>query len=282
VTRSRCGAGSVLGALLALAALGLGSAAGSRPATLVAAHRGGAALWPENSLLAFRNAIALGVDAIELDLHMTADGEVVVLHDPTLERTTTGSGSLRDLRLADLAPLRLKGPDGAVTSERIPTFAQVLDLVVERPTPVELLPEIKVDANLQRYAGIEEKVLALLWSRRLLERATVQAFQAEAIRRLRELQPRARAMFLVGRGDVERARAWPAEAVQRARELGAANLGMNHRLIDAEVVAAARDAGIRLSAWTVNEEADIQRMLDLGVGVIISDRPDLVKRLRDR
>ena len=150
MTRSRCGAGSVLGALLALAALGLGSAAGSRPATLVAAHRGGAALWPENSLLAFRNAIALGVDAIELDLHMTADGEVVVLHDPTLERTTTGSGSLRDLRLADLAPLRLKGPDGAVTSERIPTFAQVLDLVVERPTPVELLPEIKVDANLQR------------------------------------------------------------------------------------------------------------------------------------
>jgi glycerophosphoryl diester phosphodiesterase len=57
---------------------------------------------------------------------------------------------------------------------------------------------------------------------------------------------------------------------------------MNHRLIDAEVVAAARDAGIRLSAWTVNEEADIRRMLDLGVGVIISDRPDLVKRLRDR
>jgi len=107
VTRSRRGAVSVLGALLALTALGLGSAAGSRPATLVAAHRGGAALWPENSLLAFRSAIALGVDAIELDLHMTADGEVVVLHDATLERTTTGSGTLRDLRLAALAPLRL-------------------------------------------------------------------------------------------------------------------------------------------------------------------------------
>jgi glycerophosphoryl diester phosphodiesterase len=163
----------VLGALLTLAVLGLGSAAGSRPATLVAAHRGGAALWAENSLLAFRNAIALGVDAIEFDLHMTADGEIVVLHDPTLERTTPGSGFLRDLRLAELAPLRLKGPDGTVTSERIPTFAQVLDLVVERPTSVELLPEIQVDGSLQRYAGIEEKVRALL--------------------------PRARSMFLVGR-----------------------------------------------------------------------------------
>jgi glycerophosphoryl diester phosphodiesterase len=113
------------------------------------------------------------VDAIEFDLHMTADGEIVVLHDPTLERTTPGSGFLRDLRLAELAPLRLKGPDGTVTSERIPTFAQVLDLVVERPTSVELLPEIQVDGSLQRYAGIEEKVRALL--------------------------PRARSMFLVGR-----------------------------------------------------------------------------------
>jgi glycerophosphoryl diester phosphodiesterase len=257
----------------------LESPAGSGPATLVAAHRGGAALWPENSLLAFRQALALGVDTLEFDLHMTADGEVVVLHDPTLDRTSTARGPVRDLRLAALASVRLLTRDGAVTDEHVPTFAEVLDLVA--PTSVELLPEIKIDAKGQRYDGIEEKVLALLQARGLIARATIQAFQPETIRRLRE-QPKARTMFLVARGDVERDRVRPAEAVRRARELGATDLGMNHRLVDAEVLATARAAGVRLAAWTVNEEADVRRMIDLGVDMVMSDRPDLVKRLRGR
>ena len=269
----------VVGALLlSLVTLAAPMAAG--PATLVAAHRGGAALWPENSLLAFRGALALGVDALEFDLHMTADGEVVVLHDPTLDRTSAARGPVRDLKLGDLAAVRLKTRDGAVTDERVPTFAQVLDLAAA--TSVELLPEIKVDANRQRYAGIEEKVLALIRSRGLLARTTVQAFQVETIRRLRELEPKTRTMLLVTRGDVERDRARPAEPVRRARELGATDLGMNHRLIDADVIAAARAAGIRVAAWTVNEEADIRRMVDLGVDMVMSDRPDLAKRLTAR
>ncbi len=269
----------VAGALLvAWATLATVMAAG--PATLVAAHRGGAALWPENSLLAFRSALALGVDALELDLHLTADGEVVVLHDPSLDRTSTGTGAVRDLKLADLAAVRLKTRDGAVTAERVPTFAQVLDLVA--PTSAELLPEIKVDTNRQRYSGIEEKVLALIRARGLLARTTIQAFQVETIRRLRELEPTGRTMLLVARGDVERDRARPAEAVRRARELGATDLGMNHRLIDTDVMSAARAAGIRVSAWTVNEESDIRRMVDLGVDIVMSDRPDLAKRLMGR
>ena len=278
MTRALVAVAGALGVLLAVSALAL--TAGSGPATLVAAHRGGAALWPENSLLAFRQALALGVDALEFDLHMTADGEVVVLHDPTLDRTSTAKGPVRALSLADLAPVRLKARDGTVTDERVSTFAQVLDLAAS--TSVELVPEIKIDATGQRYDGIEEKVLALLRSRGLLARATVQAFQRETIRRLRELEPKARTMFLVTRGDVERERTRPTEAVRRARELGATDLGMNHRLIDADVVSAARVAGIRLAAWTVNDEADIRRMIDLGVDMVMSDRPDLVKRLRER
>ena len=278
MTRALVAVAGALGVLLAFSALA--PTAGSGPATLVAAHRGGAALWPENSLLAFRQALALGVDALEFDLHMTADGEVVVLHDPTLDRTSTAKGPVRELSLADLAQVRLKARDGTVTDERVSTFAQVLDLAAS--TSVELVPEIKIDATGQRYDGIEEKVLALLRSRGLLARATVQAFQRETIRRLRELEPTARTMFLVTRGDVERERTRPTEAVRRARELGATDLGMNHRLIDAEVVSAARGAGIRLAAWTVNEAADIRRMIDLGVDMVMSDRPDLVKRLRER
>jgi glycerophosphoryl diester phosphodiesterase len=270
---------AVVGVLLPALAIALAASAGAPP-TLVAAHRGGAALWPENSLLAFRSALALGVDALELDLHLTADGEVVVLHDPTLERTSTGRGAVRDATLADLASVRLKTPEGAATAERVPTLAQVLDLAAQSSS--ELLPEIKVDAHRQRYDGIEEKVLALIRARGLLARTTIQAFQGDTIRRLRELEPAARTMLLVGRGDVGRDRARPAEAVRRARELGATDLGMNHRLIDADVVAAARAAGIRLSAWTVNDENDIRRMIDLGVDLVMSDRPDLAKRLARR
>jgi len=270
---------AVLASLLLSLAAAATSMAGD-PAILVAAHRGGAALWPENSLLAFRGSLALGVDALELDLHMTADGEIVVLHDPTLERTTTARGRVRDLKLADLAGVRLKTRDGAVTDERIPTFAQVLDLAAL--VSVELLPEIKIDANRQRYDGIEEKVLVLVRARGLQARTTIQAFQVETIRRLRELEPKARTMLLVARGDVERDRARPAEAVGRARALGATDLGMNHRLIDADVMAAARAAGVRVSAWTVNEEADLRRMVDLGVDVVVSDRPDVAKKVCGR
>jgi glycerophosphoryl diester phosphodiesterase len=261
---------------LAVVALGVGSVAGG--STRVAAHRGGALLWPENSLLAFRNAVTLGADYLETDVHLTADDEVVVLHDPTLDRTTTGRGAVRAARLADLAPLRLRGTDGAVTAEPIPTLAQVLD-VVAAARGVELLLEIKVDGAGQRYPGIEEKTLALVRARGLLERTPIMAFQAATVRRIRELEPGARTVLLVSRGRTERERASPAEAVRLTQDAGAHWLGINHRLLDIDVVAAAQRAGIRLAAWTVNEEPDIRRVLDLGVEVVISDRPDLALRL---
>jgi glycerophosphoryl diester phosphodiesterase len=264
--------------VLALAAVALGAGTVAGGSTRVAAHRGGALLWPENSLLAFRNAVALGADYLETDVHLTADDEVVVLHDPTLDRTTTGRGAVRAARLADLAPLRLRGADGAVTGEPIPTLAQALD-VVASGRGVELLLEIKVDAAGQRYPGIEEKTLALVRARGLLERTPIMGFQAATLRRIRELEPGARTVLLVRRGRTERERASPAEAVRLAQEAGAHWLGINHRLLDADVVAAARRAGLLLAAWTVNEEPDLRRVLDLGVHVVISDRPDLALRL---
>ena len=270
---------ALVGSLLVLLAC-TAAAVADGLATRVAAHRGGAALWPENSLLAFRQALALGVDALEFDLHMTADGAVVVIHDATLERTTTAAGRVCDLKLAELAGVRLKTRHGAGADEPIPTFAQVLDLASKGSA--ELLPEIKVDSNWQRYDGIEEKVLALLRARGLLSRATIQAFQPETIRRLRELEPSVHTMLLVARGDVALDLARPAEAVRRAHDLGATDLGMNYRLIDADVMTAARAAGIRVSAWTVNAEADLRRMIDLGVDMVMSDRLDLAKRLTGR
>lgn len=267
--------------LLALAAVALGAGTVAGGSARVAAHRGGALLWPENSLLAFRNAVALGVDLLELDVHLTADDAVVVLHDPTLERTTTGRGAVRETRLADLAAVRLRGANGLPTEEPIPTLAQVLDIVAGA-AGVGLLLEIKVDPAGLRYPGVEEATLTLVKARGLLERTRIMAFQADTIRRVRELEPAARTVMLVSRGRTERERVNPAEAVRLTQAAGAGWLGINHRLLDAEVVAAAHGVGIRVAAWTVNQEPDIRRALDLGVDVVISDRPDLVLRLTRR
>lgn len=270
---------SVWFALMTAMAVGVVTAtAGAARSPLVAAHRGGAQLWPENSLLAFRGALELGVDFVETDVHLTADGEVLVLHDATLDRTTTGKGAVRERTLAEIRAARLRGPDKTPTEEPVPTLAQLLDLV--RASRVELLLEIKVGSG-RRYDGIEEKALALVRSRNLLARTIVMAFESETVRRVRQLDPTVRTALLVGRRQVERG-ARPASAVAKATELGASHLGMDHRILDADVVAAAQKAGIQLAAWTVNEEIDIRRVVSLGAGIVISDRPDLALRLVGR
>lgn len=266
---------AVLLVALAVAAPAVGGAR-----TLVAAHRGGAGLWPENSLRAFRGALGLGADVLEFDVHLTADGEVVVVHDPTLERTTTGQGAVRDTTRAALAAVRLRDREGRATEEPVPALDEVLALAA--PSSAELLPEIKVGPGRQPYPGIEAKVLALLRARGVLARTTVQAFEAETLARLRALEPSVRTMLLVSRARVERGGVAAVEAVRWAREAGATDLGIDYRLVDAPVVAAARAAGIRLSVWTVNEEADLRRMIGLGVDVVMSDRPDVALRLVGR
>jgi glycerophosphoryl diester phosphodiesterase len=258
----------------------LGASVGAGPPTRIAAHRGGAALAAENSLTAFRGALALGVDALELDVHLSADGEPVVVHDATLERTTTGHGAVGDATLAQLRALRVKARDGGVTTDTVPTLAEVLDLAA--PSAAEVLPEIKTAAGGRRYPGIEDKVLALLGARRFGERATIQAFDEVTIRRLHELDPVQRTMLLVSPRRLQTARAEPPEAVRWASAVGASDLGLDHRAIDARVVAAARAARVRLSAWTVNAEPDLRRLLDLGVDVVMSDHPDLALRLAGR
>jgi glycerophosphoryl diester phosphodiesterase len=272
--------------LLLLLALGgvtavLGSATAAAQGTVAsffAAHRGGALLWPENSLLAFRNALALGADYLELDVHLSRDGEVVVIHDPTLDRTTTGRGPVREHTLAELQGLRLRDRDGTVTEEPVPTLEQVVALAAAGKR--QMLLEIKLDAGRRRYPDIEEKVLAILDRQRFTPFAVVMAFEAETWRRVRELRPDARA------GALYSARQLPAVAVdgelQALRAAGVAFVGLNQATVNAEVATKARLAGLTLGVWTVNERDAIERFLAQGVSVVITDRPDLAKELLGR
>jgi glycerophosphoryl diester phosphodiesterase len=256
-------------------------------------HRGGAALWPENTLLAFRNAIALGAQTLELDVHGTADGDVAVIHDPTVDRTTNGSGPVGRLTVADLRRLRIKAADGRLTDEWVPTLGEVL--AVAAPAGVAMLVEVKTpDAAVTyervgrtvhatpgpRYEGLEARVLAQLREAGVVGRSILMAFNPAVVAAIHTLAPSQMTALLVDRRHVESVGASSTEPVEWAARAGANVLGIHYSVCDAGMVAAARAAGIALGVYTVNDEADLRRLAALGVDVIISDRADLATKLQ--
>jgi len=224
--------------------------------------------------------VALGVDLLELDVHRTQDGGLAVIHDPSLERTTTGVGQVRHLTLEDLRRARLRGPDGRGTDETVPVLEEVLDLVA--PTRVGLLLEIKTAPGGERYPGIEEAVLARLRVRGLEGRTVLMSFHPGVLQRARQLAPEMRLSLLVSRRMLERQGAAVEEGIARAKSLGATDLGLEYTLLGAGVLGTARAQGLRVAAWTVNEDADLRRMVDLGVDILITDHPDRALRLLGR
>src|SRR5438132_11681272 len=150
--------------------------------TRLAAHRGGARLWPENSLRAFRESLALGADLVELDVHLTADGALAVIHDATLRRTTDRLGRVRTRTAAELRRARLRGPDRRLTTEHLPMLEDALAIVaaagggvlVEVRVPgrrlgVRSFPGSRIRLGAS-YKGSEERRLEALTSARQLQR----------------------------------------------------------------------------------------------------------------
>ena len=262
--------------------------------TRYVAHRGGAAQWPENSLTAFRNAIALGARVLELDVHQTADGAIAVIHDPTLDRTTSGHGPVARATAADLRRARLRGKDGALTDDHVPTLDEVLALAA--PAGVAMLVEIKTPGQDVRYERRGEQAVAVPGPRYDgLERKVLDALRGAGMSRARVrdgVQPgHARRGACAGSraGDrpcssidgTWRTRARGRSIPSRGRSRCARALsGMHYSLCDASVVEAAHQAKIAVGVFTVNDEATMRRLAGFGVDVIISDRADLVTRLQ--
>jgi glycerophosphoryl diester phosphodiesterase len=269
--------GWVAGSVGMVAAMA-GATAAQTAAPFLAAHRGGSLLWPENSLLAFRNALALGADFIEFDVHLSSDGEVMVIHDATLDRTTTGAGPVRDRSVTELKSVRLKDRSGAVTAESLPTLDEVVAVAARAKR--RMLLEIKVDAAKARYPGIEEKVLAILDRHAMTASTVVMAFEAPTWRRVRELRPDVATCALYSARTLGRSSL--ATELETLRAAGVRFIGVEHTVVDAGAVAQAQRAGIGLGAWTVNNPADMQRMIEAGVTIVITDQPDVAKTLLNR
>ncbi len=151
------------------------------------AHRGGLAYKPENTLSAFQNAIDQGVDWLEFDVQMTKDGALVVIHDETVDRTTNGTGAVRDLTLEQIRSLDAGG------GQKVPTFDEVLQLA--KTAGVNILPETK-SAHL--YPGMEVKLMQALEQADYLDHTIIQSFEAPSLELLRRLNPDARLCALSG------------------------------------------------------------------------------------
>lgn len=254
----------------------------------VAAHRGGAGLWPENSLLAFRSAIGLGVALLELDLHLCADDRLVVIHDRALTRTTNGTGFVDDLTATALKQLRLRDRAGAVTGESVPLLDDVVTLVA--PTRVGLLVEVKGPGPAvvyeraagriravpgPRYERLEARVIEVLASAGVADRSMVMAFNPAVVRDVRRRAPDMATVLLLELSHLALAQASAIEMLDLAAELGVTTVGLEHTLVDAPLVSAARERGLGVSVWTVDDAASMTRYAALGVDIVTTDRPDV-------
>ncbi len=252
------------------------STASAKP--LLTAHRGGAGLAPENTLAAFRNAIALGVDAVELDVHLSRDGQVVVMHDPNLERTTDGHGQIYDQTLAELQKLNAAAKySGKVAPEPVPTLSQVLDLFKDRRERVEI--EIKVPPQ-GRYPGIEQKVLDEIKAHNLSARVQISSFDFPTIAEVHRLDATIPTVALLStdyfrRVDLNQ----PARVIQEVQDAGANIIGVNKDLLTPPLISEAHKRGLKTQVWTVDNPDEMSKFIDLNVDGITTNRPDLLKSL---
>jgi glycerophosphoryl diester phosphodiesterase len=242
--------------------------------TKIAAHRGGLFLWPENSARAFRESARLAVEQAECDVHLTADGEVVVMHDATLDRMTDGIGPVVAHSAAQFAALRVRGTAG----EAPPTLAEYLAIL--GPSPVAPRIEIKSDVARQPYPGIVPRTLALLDAAGQRGRSWIIGFDADTMAEAQAAGGLAGVAWLLELPVLRDIGVEGAIAVASSR--GFPEIGMHERALDAALLARFRAAGLGVGVWGANHEASINRMLGLGVDVFATDDPPLAIGLRDR
>ncbi|MEZ3180848.1 glycerophosphodiester phosphodiesterase [Streptomyces pimonensis] len=216
---------------------------------LTIGHRGVMGVEPENTLRSFVAAQEAGLDVIELDLHLSKDGALVVMHDTEVDRTTDGTGAIADKTLAELRAL------DAGRGERIPVFEEVLDAV---RTPLQA--EIKDVQAARALAGVMN-------GRGLADRVEVSSFHDEAVVEIARLVPGARTALIASRYDTG--------VVERAVRAGASTVCLDIRRLTLETVERAQEAGLRIIGWVVNTQDHLRLVRALGLDGATTDYPEI-------
>jgi len=238
--------------------------AGGDIMTLRIGHRGAAGTRPENTIISFNRAVELGCDGIEFDIHRTKDGHLVVIHDPTLNRTTTGSGWVREHTLATIKQLDAgKWKHAKYAGERVPTLAEVIQ---QTPSSLKLFIELK--AGSIHYPGIEAELIQTLKAEGAMERTQISSFDHHGLRLIHELAPQIELGMLFADN--------PVDPVAMAKACGAQAIHPFYLWVQPPMVMAARAAGLKVNVWTVNDPGPISLLKQLQVDGVMSDYPDRI------
>ena len=236
------------------------------------AHRGANHDAPQNTLAAFRLAVEMGADGVELDVQASKDGEAVVIHNFTVDATTDGQGRVADKTLAELKELDAGSWfDARYAGQRIPTLQEVIVEVGH-----QLLLNIELKTRVFGSTGLIAEVVRLIEDHNLVHRVVVSSFNPFSLRQVKKLNPRIHTGLLYY-FDL------PAH-LARSVLLSLAGSGALHpekHLINQKYMAWAKERGYRVNAWTVDEPAEMKRLIALGVDGIITNRPDVLREILD-
>ncbi len=214
-------------------------------------HRGARAYEPENTLRSFKKALELGVDAVELDVRKTKDGEIVVIHDEDVKRTTNGQGLVSSFTLKEIKNFE------AEKGEKIPTLEEALDVLDKK---------LKVFIELKE-VGIEERVLSLVKKKKLLKNVVLVSFLEDALRKVRELDSEVETGLIYARHK---------NPLKAALELKAQWLLALYVFMHTPIVQKAHESGLKVLVWTVNNPEEVAAMVKKGVDAVASDKPDIL------
>jgi glycerophosphoryl diester phosphodiesterase len=237
---------------------------------LVVGHRGALGHAPENTMASFEKGVACGADLLELDVHLSADDALVVIHDDDVSRTTDGRGAVRALTLAKIQRLDAGAKfDARFRGERVPTLPDVLAWARGR---VPLLVEIK--GGPLPAPGIEEKLVAAVREHRMLDEVMAISFHHPSVKRVKEFEPAlATGILYAGR---------LVDTVGAARAARADSVRPGWQYWTADLVAEVHEAGLVAHAWNANDEPRMEHLVGLGLDSIGSDYPDRLRRYVDR
>lgn len=234
------------------------------------AHRGAREHAPENTLPAFEEAAELGADGVELDAQLTADGVPVIFHDRAVERLTDGKGCLTEMTLSQVKELDAGNHfSSEFAGISIPSLDEVFEELGDR-----LLFNIELKSFSIHSNGLEREVVELIRRHGLISRVLISSFDPLALRRVRRFEPELALGYLYAPGlPLPLSKGWLARPIIGRHEARHPHFSM----VDESYIRWARQHRYRVNVWTVNALEDIQRMRDLGVDAIMSDRPDLVQ-----
>ena len=231
------------------------------------AHRGASGTMPENTLEAFWKAVEFQADGVELDIQYTKDKQIVVCHDETLERTSNGTGFVKDHTLEELKQLDFSKTHPEAGVVRIPTMKEVFELL----KPTNLTINIELKTGIFDYTGIEEDILKLTKEMGFEDRVIYSSFNHYSVMRVKEIAPEIKCGLLE--------ESWLFNAGEYVAKSGVECFHPFYKNMTKELAAEVKSHGLEINTWTANEEDEILELIRNGVDGIISNEPELVKKV---